>query len=352
MRKNVPVFFILALVMVLLTFTLSASAKTGGAEVSISVDQMSFAENETVIVDVTISNRSKGTLKLLKWLTPFEDVEEPLFEVTRDGVPVEYIGAHYKRPQITEKDFILLRSGESFTRWVNLADYYDLSVSGTYVVSYDVASIEASPNARAAVPQVSSLKSNDVSLFVEGRAAKVPDAEAPSAVSGQSSFTKCTVSQQSLVSTARNDAAAYASDSLNYLLSGSTGPRYTTWFGANNSTRYNTVKGNFSNIKSAMDTASVNFDCGCKKRYYAYVYANQPYRIYLCSIFWQAPATGTDSKAGTLIHEMSHFTIVAGTEDWVYGQSGAKNLAVTDPNKAVDNADNHEYFAENTPFQQ
>ncbi|HEX8249770.1 MAG TPA: M35 family metallo-endopeptidase, partial [Pyrinomonadaceae bacterium] len=106
-----------------------------------------------------------------------------------------------------------------------------------------------------------------------------------------------------------------------------------------------------TNIKSTMDTASMNFNCGCKKRYYAYVYANQPYNIYICSVFWQAPATGTDSKAGTLIHETSHFTIVAGTEDWVYGQSGAKNLAVSDPNKAVDNADNHEYFAENTPFQ-
>ena len=59
--------------------------------------------------------------------------------------------------------------------------------------------------------------------------------------------------------------------------------------------------------------------------------------------------TGTDSKAGTLIHEMSHFTVVAGTDDYVYGQAGAKNLAITNPNNAVNNADNHEYFAENTP---
>jgi peptidyl-Lys metalloendopeptidase len=36
----------------------------------------------------------------------------------------------------------------------------------------------------------------------------------------------------------------------------------------------------------------------------------------------------------------------------VYGQSGAKSLAISDPNKAIDNADSHEYFAENTPAQQ
>jgi peptidyl-Lys metalloendopeptidase len=350
MRKNVPVFLVVALVMLLFVFTLSAMAKTG-ANVTLSVDKTSFAENESVAVSVTISNPSKGALRLLKWYTPFEDVEEPLFEITRDGVPVEYIGAHYKRPQPEDGDFIVLKSGESFTRTVNLADYYDLSVSGSYLVSYNVKNPNLYPPERAANQSIEGLKSNNVSLFIEGRAAKIPEVEAPSVVSGTSSYTKCTTSQQSLVATARNNAAVYASDSLNYLTSGATGARYTTWFGAYLSSRYNTVKGHFTNIKSAMDTASMNFNCGCKKKYYAYVYPNQPYNIYLCSVYWQAPATGTDSKAGTLIHETSHFTVVAGTDDWVYGQSGAKNLAISDPNKAIDNADSHEYFAENTPFQ-
>jgi peptidyl-Lys metalloendopeptidase len=351
MRKNIPVFFALALVMTLFVFTFSAMAK-GGANVTLSVDKTAFAENENVTVSVTISNPSKGALRLLRWYTPFEDVEESLFEITRDGVPVEYIGAHYKRPQPEDNDFIVLKSGESFTRSINLADYYDLSVSGSYTINYNVKSPGLYPAEKAANRQIDSLKSNDVSIFVEGRAAKIREIEAPSAVSGTSSYTKCTTSQQSLIATARNDAAVYASDSLNYLTSGATGARYTTWFGAYTSSRYSTVKSHFTNIKNAMDTASMNFDCGCKKRYYAYVYANQPYNIYLCSVYWQAPAKGTDSKAGTLIHETSHFSIVAGTDDWVYGQSGAKSLAISDPNKAVDNADSHEYFAENTPFQQ
>ena len=33
-------------------------------------------------------------------------------------------------------------------------------------------------------------------------------------------------------------------------------------------------------------------------------------------------------------------------DDYVYGASGAMNLAITDPSKATNNADNHEYFAE------
>ena len=52
---------------------------------------------------------------------------------------------------------------------------------------------------------------------------------------------------------------------------------------------------------------------------------------------------------GTLVHEMSHFTVVAGTDDWAYGQSAAAALAVSNPARAIENADSHEYFAENTP---
>jgi peptidyl-Lys metalloendopeptidase len=81
------------------------------------------------------------------------------------------------------------------------------------------------------------------------------------------------------------------------------------------------------------------------------VYPTQPYRIYVCNAFWNAPNTGTDSKAGTLVHEMSHFNVVAATDDHAYGQTAAKNLAISSPTKALDNADSHEYFAENTPAQ-
>ena len=72
-------------------------------------------------------------------------------------------------------------------------------------------------------------------------------------------------------------------------------------------------------------------------------------KIYLCGAFWSAANTGTDSRAGTLVHESSHFTVNGGTTDIAYGQSAAKALAKSNPANAVRNADSHEYFAENTP---
>ncbi|MBF0274912.1 MAG: hypothetical protein HQK84_06745, partial [Nitrospinae bacterium] len=74
-----------------------------------------------------------------------------------------------------------------------------------------------------------------------------------------------------------------------------------------------------------------------------------PYLIYLCGAGLSAPASGTDSKPGTIIHELSHFTVIGGTDDHAYGQSGAQSLATSNPSNAILNADSYEYFAENTP---
>jgi peptidyl-Lys metalloendopeptidase len=330
---------VIVLLLAMLAGTISAGAAPKSAlSVTISADQSDFTASDAVLVNVTISNTGKNTVKVLKWFTPIEDVEEPLFKVMRDGAAVDYVGAHYKRLAPTGNDYISLKSGESFSSTVDLGQYYDLSASGAYELEYNY--------------DVTALASNKLQLSVEGRST-ASLVVVPEAVSGSTSFTKCTTSQQTALASARSNASTYAANSLSYLTAGTQGPRYTTWFGTYNSTRYNTVKSHFSAIGSAMDTASVTFNCSCKKKnVYAYVYSNQPYTIYLCGVFWTAPMTGTDSKAGTLIHEMSHFTVVAGTDDWAYGQTNAKALAISDPTKAIDNADSHEYFAENTPAQQ
>ncbi|MFT3895901.1 MAG: M35 family metallo-endopeptidase [Anaerolineales bacterium] len=337
--KYVRFAFVIVLLLAALVGTTSAGAAPKSAlSISLSADQVSFSASDAVLVNVTVSNSGKNPAKVLKWYTPVEDVEESLFKVTRDGAAVDYVGAHYKRLTPTGNDYINLKPGESFTRTIDLSQYYDLSATGTYELEYNY--------------DVTALASNKIQLAVEGRSSS-PLVIVPEAVTGSTSFNKCTTAQQSTLVTARSDASNYAANALAYLNGGTTGPRYTTWFGVYDAARYNTVKAHFSAISNAMDTKPVTFNCSCKKKnVYAYVYANQPYTIYLCGVFWSTTATGTNSRAGTLIHEMSHFTVVAGTDDWVYGQSGAKSLAISDPNKAIDNADSHEYFAENTPAQQ
>jgi peptidyl-Lys metalloendopeptidase len=81
----------------------------------------------------------------------------------------------------------------------------------------------------------------------------------------------------------------------------------------------------------------------------AYVYPDQFGHVYLCGQYLAANMTGSDSKAGTIVHESTHFTINGGTEDTAYGAGPAQELARTNATAAVGNADSHEFFAENTP---
>jgi peptidyl-Lys metalloendopeptidase len=317
---------------------------TSDVQVSLSVGKSALAAGDDAVVTVTFTNVGTRAARLLEWDLPGQGIREGRFELTRDGEDVAYVGPHIKFAQPTERDYVTLAPGQSLTRTMELSGHYDLEKSGSYSIRYDLGAHGGEKGA---------LASNDVSVWIEGRPSRAPQMEAMDVRAQALSFSgACTSSEQSSITTAFNSAKTYSSNAVTYLNGISSGtPRYTTWFGAFSSTNLGTARSHFNAIKSAFDTKAVVVDCSCSDSYYAYVYPASPYKIYVCNAFWSAPNTGTDSKAGTLVHEMSHFNAVAATDDHAYGQSAAKNLAISSPTRALDNADNHEYFAENTPAQ-
>lgn len=337
---------------VVLAACAGAQAASKGVVASVAAEKSALGKTDNVTVRLTLTNTSSQPQMILKWHTAFGEIEESLFDITRDGVKVPYLGAHYKRPAPTASDYYLLKPGASHTVKVELSDMYDMSITGQYTVSYSAKSGNLFGTNEKVVGEI---KSGAANIWIDGRLPRgtISDPAAkgevnPSPMAASLSYTKCTTTQQATVAQAISAATTMANGADAYM-GGSLGARYTKWFGATDATRVAKVKANFVAIKDAFLNKPITVDCGCKKTYYAYVYPTQPYKIYVCKAFWSAPMTGTDSKGGTLVHEMSHFNAVAGTDDWVYGQSGAASLAISDPNKAVDNADSHEYFSENTP---
>lgn len=306
-------------------------------------------------VRFTMSNPTDQSVRVLKWQTPFFGVDANLFSINVGGEEVAYTGRLIKRGEPKARDYMTLRPGESRSIDLDLSAYYDFAKSGQYEVRYDEFLFDNAGFAKRVntTPTVMWVDGDD--QFLPQQAEMDPYfGLGVKALGINPSFTKCTTTQKSQVITALNSADAYAGNAKTYFGAHSAtniSARYTTWFGAVNATRYTTGKNHFDAIQAAFATKPITVDCGCKKTYYAYVYPTQPYKIYVCKAFWSAPNVGTDSRAGTLIHEMSHFNAVAGTDDHVYGQSGAKSLAISNPDNALDNADNHEYFSENTPAQ-
>jgi uncharacterized Zn-binding protein involved in type VI secretion len=66
-------------------------------------------------------------------------------------------------------------------------------------------------------------------------------------------------------------------------------------------------------------------------------------RIFLGDPFWAADIGGRRSKAGILIHELSHFKTIGNTEDHAYADD-CLNLAKDNPADALYNADSFEFF--------
>lgn len=305
--------------------------------------------SEDVVIQVSFTNTSDAAVTMPQWLFDADDVDRSFLKVTRDGSPVTYTAALVKRAAPTADELVVLSPGESRSAKYELSSAFDLGEGGIYAVSF----VGAAQNVMTALAR----ESGSIVIGVEADPFRslvgAVDYQKAAGAGGVSYTGRCTASEKSSLVTALTDAEVYAGNAVTYL-SGtpSATTRYTTWFGTFSTANWNTVKDHFTNIRSVYNTNAIVFDCGCsKKNTYAYVYPSQPYKIYLCGAFWSAPATGTDSKAGTLVHETSHFTAVAGTQDYAYGQSAAKALALSNPAQAIMNADSHEYFAENTPAQ-
>jgi peptidyl-Lys metalloendopeptidase len=354
--------FLVTGVAALLVSATAASAGALSLSSEIQSDKASLGASDDVFVHFTLRNDSNKDLYVLSWQTPLRGIKENIFDVRLNGKAVDYVGRLYKWATPTPEDFVRIPAGGSVSARVELSSAYDITRSGEYSIQYRVPVREAlqAEGVKLATAQLGNIESNVVSLGIERDESLIAARAEVDLIIDKyltPTYVSCSSTRQSSLVTATANAEAISLKARNYLnnlptASRSTDTAYRTWFGAYTTSRYSTVQSHYNNIKNAFAGQTFQLDCDCASdnSYYAFVYANQPYHVHLCGAFFAAPATGTDSKAGTLVHETSHFTVVAGTNDYAYGQTACKKLATKTPNKAVANADSHEYFAENTPF--
>ena len=315
----------------------------GGIAITIEPLKDEFAPQDNLTVKISYTNVSQSDIRFLKWGTGLDGGLGPnIIDLEFEGSSLAFAGLIVKRLPPTESDFITLAANTTLTSTVNLDLSYDINRQGQYLVL---------PKNRAS--QLTRFKTVS-STFTLVSDRPIIRFKQPAA------FTECTANQENQLTSALGAAESIsrvARDSIAETPSGKrpSALRYKEWFGAYDLNRWNRVQANFNKIYSAAATKTVGFDCSCDDgpdpaSTFAYVYANDPYNMNVCGAFWRAPLTGTDSRAGTIVHEISHFIIVANTDDHVYGQNAARSLAMSNPARAITNADNHEYFAENTPF--
>jgi peptidyl-Lys metalloendopeptidase len=325
-----------------------------------------FAQQVTLIPDnsdvgltlaFVVTNNGDQPLNFITWNTPFEGIYGDEFDViSSSGRRAEYIGMLVKRaPQPDLSEFVTLLPGESKSTLVDLSLHYALTNDTWTVTLNTFLGIAQSPAllGNGAVPAVKFVPLRSESVSSDVNAVFPLPQQAPATKVGD--YISCSAAQSNQVDDAVTLAFAIARNAFTYLKSPCV-PEFTKWFGAapGNSSRLLTTD-HYTKIGDQIASAFFSVNCAppaCSSpSVFAYVYpTDASFTVYLCGQFWKAsPSVAYDSQPGTLVHEFSHFRVLGGTQDYVYGTTGALNLAKTDPAKAVMNADNHEYFAESQP---
>jgi hypothetical protein len=354
-----------------------------------------FKSDEPKILKFELKNSSDQDLYVLKWYTPLEGLISNCLKVWRDNEYVEYDGPLFKRGRPGAQDYVFIKAGETVSNNFNLDEAYSTSSVGRYRVDLNIEikdffipgseadfikylKVESNAGGRDVftagsedapiknfknedIPdQVMSLNGDSTNftvvegegapLLTAGEISRGPSSEAKLksaaplvGTAKEPTFVGGTATQKAEVKKAHFDGYKLCTDALDGLANDAD---YVEWFGVHTAARFDIVKQTFSKVKSRMESTVFEYQLdpgpSCRDNTYAYTHSGDT-KIYLCALFWSAPATGTDSKAGTVLHEHTHAS--ASTDDLAYGQTNCRALARSKPDDAIKNADNYEYYS-------
>jgi len=284
-------------------------------------------------LNFTISNPSSYPERILQRGTPLEGTWTNMFDIRdKHYNKVEYIGKLARRVPIPiDEEYLTIPAGGSVSSTVDLGDNYEFLSVGSYVVRVDL-------------PLYSELKY----LVTEEQVVSFDIHAIPARKPSQSpqGYTNCNANQVSLIGAAIRGSITESARAYNCLSGRTCDSVAVTWFGTYNQANRNFDINVFRNVNSRLNNYEFNGYCnppGCGANVYGYVYpTDTTYTVYLCGAFWRLPA----EQVNTIVHEMSHFRTLGGTNDYAYGKPNCRSLAISDPYSASRNADNVCYFSE------
>ena len=343
----------------LLLAVLSFSAVKGGPfTVTISTPHVQEM-GEDVTCQAVITNNHDEDYYLLKRNTPLEKIRSRTY-VVRKGMNtlVEYDGFFFKRAPPTEEEYVLVPGKTSVSSNVVLSDAYSFDGPSVYSVQLDTQVLYSKSLTAAPLSQPLSSNTRHFLLANTGKASKLTQAEIirrnkkPNAASvtaqqvNQPTFSGgWSAADQATAVDAYNRAIQKVGDSFRAL---DRDASYREWFGVINNRRLYTVHRVYWDIPYYLVHSNnvvdfVHHGAHCRPGDFAYTCYQCDY-ISFCDSYFRAPLVGFNSKMGTIIHELTH--TVKNTDDHEYGMHDCRVLAVNNPDLAVDNADNYEYYSE------
>ena len=345
------------------------------APIAVEMD-CSKKSSDRFICTFHFTNRDNQDYYLLDRHTPFEGFASPFITVTKsDETQLDYEGALADRYLTTKKELVHLQAGTTKSVSVEVSSAYNFNGDGIYTIHYNTPLVYMSDNEFASLQEsdsVSEAKFSSMPLQVsenvlventanfpktakqivmeEERLKKMDgvDTEATCRIAGISSGAAWWHSRL------RSTHAQLCSNRGLYFARNSAGnvnsPLYRKWFGVAYGAYnvYNAMAGGIVFGAVSYDLRNNAGFC-LQNGYYGYTQHGSR-TVYLCDDFFNFPqycqSNSVFTGEGALVHEWSHAfggTIEANGGN-SYGVQNALYLARFQPQKAVRNADNYNWF--------
>ncbi|MFG2138242.1 hemopexin repeat-containing protein [Streptomyces sp. NPDC048650] len=332
-----------------------------------------YRRGEPVSLTFEIENMSDTDYRILVWNTPLEGEVFNFLEVRCGDHVLPYDGRLVRRGDPSPDSYRTIAAGDTLVEELDISESYALDEPGHYDVTLLVKFVDAIPDVGMSLAARTREEHRGFTLgpvtagfelLPEGSARPTTGEQArreeskdgprrlridPHEVQqdfevrdftlppGFAEVFAADANARAWLDSAKAELASWSGRADNTL--------YTEWFGADSTSRFQTVRDRFSATRSWMDR-HITYDLtpsDCTADTVAYTHPGSD-TVSICPLFFSSPATGPDSQFGTLAHEWTH--AAANTDDIVYGEDGARELAIANPNAALNNADNYSYFVE------
>lgn len=307
----------------------------------------------------TLKNTSDRSVRFLQRDTALKLVSSNMFDVRRDGEPVDFVGTHIYWGEPRPQDFLDLPPGGIVEGLVDLPALYDMRHAGEYTVQARRRSV-AIQGALAKDTRVVLAASASTSVWLDEEHRRKPTVD-----KFRNYAEDCTATELQDLSAGEEVAIDLAYAAVGHLNNipfvGDIAGRYQRWFG-DPERDWNDVRRAESVLARTVNPVGglpqIQFSCrdegeviyvdsagdghGCGASVDVPVNATtggaRGTSVHVCPSF-----LGMDPRtmASVMIHEASHHQ---GTDDFVTNATDARNLAATDPDSAVESAENYERY--------
>ena len=105
--------------------------------VTLKVLNIVAKEPASVELEFTLKNDTANTYEVLTWGTPLEgEFNDNMFDITKDGEPLPYLGRQFKRGAPQKEDFFVMAPQSKLTATLFLEKAYAVTGPGLYTVQY------------------------------------------------------------------------------------------------------------------------------------------------------------------------------------------------------------------------